>query len=791
MRTSYSDRAGLLAALITARGPAQPDRLLRLLLASWLLLLLGSAASAQTIYVDTGGSDAFDGSSPSFQGGLTGPVATINRAIEIAGPGSAARLISVEAGAYDEALTISRANLSFEARLDPQNGASLVTIRRSVTNSAAGTRFGFSGPGSFRFGDDASDQLVLADGSLQFADGKVALTPGIRITRQSVASLAGAPQFLGAVDLRYLGGSVAAGPEMPLSMAAGSRLRVDLGSGGVLTLAGPVQMAGGARVSVSMASARISGGITIGGAGAVLSGPGNLGDITIAASGEATLDSAPQVASLTNAGTARFMGQTLVVYGNLINTGAIEAGSLQFLGAAPAIFRAGPNFAADNLTLGNGTDNKTITFQQDVRLRADLLIRAGATAELDGFLITMASEGATATVNGVANATDDGGLLFGNTGQTLAGNGILSNIVVQTGAGNASRVQVAASPDGLRFTGILALNNGGLDITSSSLSPAGPSARVRVSVPMGGNIAGNFNADDVRFDLTYIGVGSFVAGTEFKTNTLRNVLVDVRGNGTLDASSAPAGTISGAFIVRSGDVPATPAIEQYMVQLSAENVAVQGSVTVENHAAINTVAPGWFRFLAADNTVQGAVLGSGMVQLANGVAVNGAGGLQARLGGTGEVRVLAGATATIAGMRLIGADLVLAANSSALTLSMAAPGGNPGDVAGSIFFNGGTLTLASAVDVAGAEVRVAGGRLNFASHELRLISAGTFFSGAGSAVYTAADANGVLHFANTDQRFSIVGREIPNVHVSRSVALETAAIVAQSYRQRTPGAAMV
>src|SRR5690606_35031544 len=106
-------------------------KLLRLLTRSALavlalLLVTGtSAALAKTIYVDTGGSDAFSGLTPAQ------PKLTIAGALAIAAAGD---VISIEAGVYAENVAITIDNLTFESRTD--GVFTTVVIDGSLGNAA-------------------------------------------------------------------------------------------------------------------------------------------------------------------------------------------------------------------------------------------------------------------------------------------------------------------------------------------------------------------------------------------------------------------------------------------------------------------------------------------------------------------------------------------------------------------------------------------------------------------------------------------------------------------------------
>ena len=757
-------------------------KLLRLLTRSALamlalLLITGtSAALAKTIYVDTGGNDAFDGTTATFQGGTTGPVATIGQALALAVAGD---VISIEAGLYDEDITVGLANIQFEARIDPNGGFTVVRIgdgagvpEGDVTINASGITMGNTGAGSFEIAGD----LWLQSGSLAVAAGKVELTKGgITITR-TAGSLTGTPAFpAGAINVVYNGAtSVTAGSELPADLNEGDLTVAFTAANQTLTLA---QQLEADDVTVT-ANSTVAGTIVAAGNTAGndhdFAGGGTLGSVLVSQnstlnsvtltdaltmqSGSVTLTGNATVGSLSMvAGTTLAIGgNTLSVTGDFVRTGGTvtdAGGTLAFTGTTEnASFSAGPNFAITNLVVTKGA--QTVTLNQDVTVNGDLTINSG-TVNMGAQTITIAAAGVV-TNNGTLTTAAGGGVVFTAAGATLQGSGNFGNLTILVGANN----DVVLGSD-VNFTGILSLSTGGIDANGNDISPSGANASVVRNLAVAGTDVqgGTFNADNVEYNLELtgnLGGGTIATGGEFETDDIRNLLVTAT-NGTVNAVGAPNGTISGTVtlqgITENGDVAATTLTVEFPA-----TVTIAGMLTVGESTALSG-APSTITLQAANNVVNGVVDGDVTLVLDGTVTVTGNSNNADFLSQLGSVVVNDNDAATITGIQQITGDLTTNAGST-LSLTLAGDAGS-GDLAvgGNVVLNGALLTLGSNVDVAGTTA-VNNGILAFDT--FNYTSTGDF-SADTDVTFTA---NGGALVFDTAANLALNGRTLPNLRIT-------------------------
>jgi hypothetical protein len=741
-----------------------------------LLLLTVGATQAQTIYVDTGGNDAFPGTQAQ-------PVRTIQRAITIAEGNSSIETISIEAGTYGNANIGTDADLDgldFIARVDPTTNATVVQIN-AITNAADDITFGSAG-GAATFstavldlnaGDDASSSFTAVESDLLIRSGGT-------VQRQVGAAFNGALAFGGAVTVNYDGaGDIAAGGELPASLGDGSLLDVDITGAAddvaTLTLSAPLTLAGG-DVIVADANAAIDGGLVVTADDVELDGNGNVGDLTVQAAGDATLstdagdidnigtlvvDEDATVGSIVNGsedpdddGTLTFPGVTLTVLGDFANfTADVTAGSIIFAGTEDVTFSGGPNFELNNLEVGDGEDEKLVTFSQDILVNGDFIVEENATADLQAAFVTLAGGSSSAIADGtVISEPGAGAIIFDQDGQTISGAGQFSNIFVAiTGGGD-----VTVSGTDVDFTGTLTLQAGGLDVPGGNdISPMmvegedEPSVFVNVE-GAGTDItgAGTFNAADNAYDLTYFGDGSATAALEFDTEFINDLFVNV--SGAVDAAGADEdGTIDGMVTIADGTLIVDAAI------------VIDGMLTVDADGALNSTAMSVT--LNADSDVDGDV--SGLLILSDDVTVTGASDTEVP-SEIENVQVADDAEATITGLNEITGMITFAdAAGAILNLGLTTDDPDTGDmeglVTGDITLQGNTLNLISDI-VAGGNVSVGeGGLLALGDNDLELDLDGALLSANADGEITAG--TGAVIFADANQAIDLNGGTIANV----------------------------
>ena len=338
----------------TSTPRARLSRLIHRVAALALLLFVAGAASAATVYVDnTGGSNAFDGTSPQFQGGTTGPVETIAYAIQIA---SAGDTISIEAGNYPLGTYNLTKNVTFQVR--PAGTFNQVRITGGTLTFSAASGFTAVGAGTFFL--DYS-RIDFETGAVNVGSGIVSLQNNVTLERTN-GTASGSFVFPTTVNVLYNGtGDKTAGAELPSSLGNGT-LTVNL-SGTTPTLSFSQLTIGTGGIANVAAGNDISGTIVVAGSGVDLNGPGTFGAITVN-SGNAVIDTdagditinAGELDFTTdanvgdvaiNAGVLDANGNTLTLDGSftrLQNGTFIASGSLAFDADGSVSINPGPNF---------------------------------------------------------------------------------------------------------------------------------------------------------------------------------------------------------------------------------------------------------------------------------------------------------------------------------------------------------------------------------------------------------------------------------------------------------------
>ena len=643
-------------------------KLLRLLTRSALatlalLLMTGTGAVlAKTVYVDTGGSDAFSGLTPAQ------PKLTIAGALAIAEEGD---VISIEAGVYAENVTINIDDLAFESR--PDGIITTVEIDGSVENDAEGTTIGTTGDGDFEVtgslvntsgtlavGDlPVGGHLVIADGSVTagaldidgdlVADGNldadsinlagdvyldsgdvtadaVTLTNADLDISRTAGTLTAEVDFPeDPIDVTYLGDAdVAAGDELPADLNGGA-LSVELTDDATLTLDEEVTVA---TLNVD-ADAIVDGTVVVQGnvtgtgiAGTVIvnepitiDGAITLtGTLDIRNGGSVTLNDDVTVEDvlLVSGATLALNDNQLSLTGDFSRTGgtltAGGASTLAFVGEGDATFAGGPNLVVANLLIDK---DGTVDFTQDVNITSTFEITEGSTADLGARTVTVSTGAGVVTNDGTLTQTE-GILLFTADGATIEGDGTFGSITVLVGAGNA----IDLGSD-ILFTGTLNLQQGGIDAMTFDISPVGEEAQVTVNLASAGtNVSnGTFNGEENEYDLAYtgeLGGGSPAVGAEFALGFVRNITVSV-SNGEVDATAAAGGDILGDLVLEGVEDVA----DAYSLLLPEADISVGGSLQVGANATVDTGADDAFSLAlsGASHSVEGLIVGASTLAL--------------------------------------------------------------------------------------------------------------------------------------------------------------------------------
>jgi len=496
---------------------------------------------------------------------------------------------------------------------------------------------------------------------------------------------------------------------------------------GNMTISGSSSTQGAATFNVA-GNATFSGTTNINVAGSNVDGSATVsGALTVWAGEDLTVGSASVTAtgSLTVQATA-----TLNVEGDLntSNGGSFTPdGTVAFniAGGSTATFTPGPNTTMEDVTLTQtGSGTATLALGQSFAVNTSMTTGANTTLSLGNYLVRATGNPTSVTVNGSVStpAGQDGALAFENTGQTLAGLGDVSNILVNVGNPNTLAVNAEVN-----FSGTLTLFTGGIDVGGGfDISPTGTTAEVLrnsadASTTIGG--AGTFNGDGGEYDLTIYNGGNAVAGTEYAATGIKTL--SITGVGTTYSTNqvATVANVSTAAVT---------------ILSNAANLTVTGEVT--NAGAIG--GAGAVVLTGADKThsVTGGIT-SDITVLNTGVTINGNATIGALKSafitnltvGDGAATVATGGV-TVADIQQIDGAISVQADGS-LTLGIVADDGdgatgdgNEGMVDGAIAVaDGGSLTLATDVEANGSVTVGDGSTFDFNGYALDMGNALTSF----------------------------------------------------------------
>lgn len=415
-------------------------------------------------------------------------------------------------------------------------------------------------------------------------------------------------------------------------------------------------------------------------------------------------------------------------------------------GTDDATFSPGPALVLNSVHVNATPDavgnSKSVTFANGVLLNSANAIPAfivtnDAEVDLNGNLVTIQNGGESIVEGTVSDATDDGAIRFANGG-IARGEGTYSTIIVDGGD-----VTVPTGAD-FDFTGALSLIGGGINIADgASVSPTGddPSITVSIDTPTASITTtgtGTFNSADTAYSLLYIGGSgaaftTFTAGSEFDTDNLQDLEVDIT-NAQIDVPATVAGgTIGGNVIVRSGDSGSGTdgAILNFQ---GDQDIVVAGFTRVERNAAIALQdATTTYAVSTANNVLGGVLTGSlttpgvsGTLILQDGATITGdptldANGAPTATGSAAatddsiieaNISLASGATASLLRLRTITGDITDAAaaaeDAGSLTIGLVADN-NPtgqdgapnftqdtnGNIDGTVTLDFSTLVMAS------------------------------------------------------------------------------------------------
>ncbi len=734
-----------------------------------LLLVAFTATTAQAqdvCYVDTGGSDAQDGTT----------AGTANETI--AGCLAEAYvedgvIISIEAGTYNEAVTVTD-DLIFEAREFGQFNRVLIdggveiqadVIFRQDSQTAT--------DGIFRIGDGAlGASLVVSDGSLTIEDahedGRVQIPADGTVARDDDTDVTGAVTYLGAANLEYTDDDAsdtdfAAGGEFPDDFGGGS-LNVDIEDDNVLSFASGT---GIADLDVA-AGSELDGTIVID-EPIDVAGPGNVGNLEVNDDVVVSSDAAVTDVNIANDNDITFNlgANTLSVHGDFVRLGgtftAAAASELAFLGdETDATFSPGPNFEIGFVTVDK--DGQQLAITDDISVIGAggpaFVVADGSTVDLGGQQVNV--NGAGAEINGIL--TNASTVAFLVDGAGIRGSGVYGNILINTPGADAT-VGGAGEHD-IRFAGTLTLFANGITVdplNGSDISPFGDNAAVSVNLESAGqDIDGPFNTLENDYDLEYtgdMGAATRTVGTELATDNVINLTFNVE-DGTVDATGAPDGTVA-------GDVSLNAADDAYTVQLDGE-VTIEGSLTVADGATLDAID---VALEGANNSVEGTVTAATTLALADGVTVTGIADTDDDDYASSVGSVEATGDVTIDAIQVIDGDLTTNEDAT-LQIGLA----DDMSITGNVVLDGASATLASDLNV-GGDVNANAGTLAFDGSDVILDGS---FDGLADVEYTSS--GGAVVFTTSGASLGLGGETLPHVVLEEDVAiaLSSDAVVSES-----------
>ncbi len=450
---------------------------------------------------------------------------------------------------------------------------------------------------------------------------------------------------------------------------------------------------------------------------------------------------------------------------------------------------AGPELPNDlqggDLTVGNGTDAITLTFDQTLGVD-DLFLNGGSAA------------------NGVFSFT------AGGTPDVhqIVGEGSFGSAVV------SADVTAISSGDGLTFTGALTISIGDFIIAAGSdVSPAGDDAVLRINIAAGGMLVatGTFNADQnpFSFDITTPengGSGGVTYTTSITSSidlindftiSANDVVVNASSFTTTDVDGDGVVDINDDLLVENGDDPTSATTtETAELILPTGAITVSGTVTVQDNAILDV--NGGTLTLVANATVNGEIedgLGGGSLALDDADILGG--GDSDIIGFT----VLEAETSVVEGVETVNGSITTEEDSELfLTLAPQPDPVDPdaeveGDITGSLTLNGDVFQLGADATITG-DVTHNSGSFEFGDFDLTLAGTGTsnFVANVtddSGIVYTAG--SGALVIDATGNFIDTDSTAIPNVVQNESVTLGDGAgeegdvVVSESFVQVSDG----
>ncbi|MFH0991890.1 MAG: FlgD immunoglobulin-like domain containing protein [bacterium] len=459
-------------------------------------------------------------------------------------------------------------------------------------------------------------------------------------------------------------------------------------------------------------------------------------------------------------------GSTLRIDGNFLRLdGTIQmalASVVLLQGSVPQTMDGGTNLQLTNLAIANTAS--AVTIQHSLQVAGQFSLSTGSQLHLKGSSIVLNANGVKAIINGQYSSESAGGIIFGGASllpgfQPIANavlesssNGLCSNLTIDVGTTNSVTVLGHT-----RFSGVLNLFTGSLNVPSSIIEPAGSQARITRNLALSNGIVlsgGLFNTGRQSFDIEYLGSLSAAAaiGSEFlsepglvRTLTL-NVNSDTRDNdGNLATGSLAYLDLPASGLVFQGALSIGPlaavrfasnGLNGNVVELRASDVThqIRGMLFTADVGDYFLVSGAQVNILGSEFTRDAALLGNIIIASQNICSIKYIQGFM------GSFRTVPSSITVLRMGSRDASGVVLASEQT---------------IFGSLNIGGALLTLASAVYAMGG-VEFSSGLLNFTSYDLVIAGAGGFAQGSNTQGFLSAGGSLVIAQPQTSIQLSNV-----------------------------------
>lgn len=632
-------------------------------------------------------------------------------------------------------------------------------------------------------------------GAVTATAGSVTLTgdvsPAAVTASAGTISWTGMNNANGAGAFTATGITITGGGTLTGNVTSTGNLTVNSGAdiAGVLSVTGTATFGGATQLS-AMGGGSSVGSLVVNGALTTAAAAG-----TLTVTGTTTINSSTGSVDLNT--TTQFTLRGDVSGGQFTYTGA---GSTLYLytSSSTQSFTPGVNSSIYNLTIG-GDLNRTVSLLQSVEVANNLEVEDDTNFDLTNKLVRLTGGQNVVTLNDDAQV-----IATGNTGALSFEYTLDSTLIVEGAAGDGPEIVVTGAPavapavsniivtntfaatpepvdidNSLRVTGVVSLNDGGIDVAAGTTTFTGSNAGISVNVAGdlttmagAGTIAGTYN-------LTYAGTtAGFTAASEF-SGSVNDLTVSTTG-----AVTAPAGAVAikGNATISSGAT----------LNAHAAGLTVPGNLTVAGTLATGPVS---LSGNGASHSITGTV--SSALNFNHNSTVAGSTSNTVAATITGNVTVAASRAVTMTNMQQISAVTV----NGTLTLGMvdaAGAGVNDAVLYGAMLVNdGGTLALSTNV-AANSTVTIGSGgsatsaSLNLDGNTLDMLGA------AFAAVDNSAGGNanlgstGTVKLSAAASTFTGNGATVPNLNVAANTTVVNAVVSGTlTVNEGTAGAATV